>query len=113
MLSKPTTSRKITKKSRLDVCNVCRQVLNATDVAQHQTNHVLENDFPLLSNGLSNENQSWTKKWQKVIMNTYSNNIIIINDYNNSSSSDYSNVNVDNNNCYSNLLSNQFTYVYN
>ncbi|XP_075230467.1 E3 ubiquitin-protein ligase ZNF598 [Lycorma delicatula] len=60
MLSKPTTSKNISKKSRLDVCTICRQVLNATDVAQHQTTHVLENDFPLLTNGLSN--QSWTKK---------------------------------------------------
>lgn len=60
MLSKPAASTNVSKKLRLDVCTTCRQVLNASDLQNHQTAHAHVNDFPLLSNGLSNG--SWTKK---------------------------------------------------
>lgn len=72
MFSKPTASARYPKKSRLDVCTTCRQVLNASDLQQHQISHTHENDFPSLSNGLSNN--SWTKKWHIILNNNYLNN---------------------------------------
>ncbi|XP_058126302.1 E3 ubiquitin-protein ligase ZNF598 [Anopheles ziemanni] len=51
--------------SRLEVCQVCKQVLIQTDLTEHYQTHYMENNFPKLANNALDEGKVGSSAWKK------------------------------------------------